>query len=223
MPTKPKPRWLDLRWLAAGLCALLLALPVQAAEGRTAASQKSTNKASAAKAGQTRVKSSRKSTRQRVPQKATAQVVAMADQGIGLFGAASYYGSGFHGRLTASGERFDKYDMTAASNRFPLGTWVAVRRESDGRCVIVRINDRMHPRHRTRIIDLSRGAAEQLRMISAGVVMVRVAPLPGAPDGDAKTVCEQTFFADSVNSCPDCEDATSPLPETSELAEGASP
>jgi len=95
----------------------------------------------------------------------------------GLHGSASFYGRGFHGRPTATGETFDARGFTAASNRFPLGSWVAVRRLDNNRCAIVKINDRMHARHRKRIIDVSRGVAEYLDMIRAGVVLVRVAPL----------------------------------------------
>lgn len=94
----------------------------------------------------------------------------------GLSGSASFYGHGFTGRKVASGERFDVRDFTAASNVFPLGSWVVVHRLDNDRCAVVKINDRMGT-HRSRIIDLSRAAAEHLRMISAGVVMVRVTPL----------------------------------------------
>lgn len=92
-------------------------------------------------------------------------------------GLASYYGSKFHGRKTASGERFDKTAFTAASNRFPLGSSVAVRRPANGLCVVVRINDRMHSRHRARIVDLSKAAADYLEMRQAGVTRVEVVRL----------------------------------------------
>lgn len=91
-------------------------------------------------------------------------------------GRASFYGHGFTGRMTASGERFHHATISAASNRFPLGTLVAVRRVLSARCVVVRINDRMG--HRTRVIDLSREAAVRLGMIEAGVTDVEVVPLP---------------------------------------------
>ncbi|NJD25146.1 MAG: septal ring lytic transglycosylase RlpA family protein [Betaproteobacteria bacterium] len=100
----------------------------------------------------------------------------------GLHGQASFYGPGFHGRRTANGEIFDQRGFSAASNRFPLGTWVAVRRLDDERCVILRVNDRMHPAHRRRIIDVSRAAADTLGMVNAGVVLVRVVPLNGPRD-----------------------------------------
>lgn len=94
-------------------------------------------------------------------------------------GLASYYGKTkrFHGRPTASGERFDPALHTAASNIFPLGTWVAVKRTDTGHCTVVRINDRMHAKHRKRVVDLSLAAAKVLDMMVAGVVAVEVLPL----------------------------------------------
>jgi rare lipoprotein A len=91
-------------------------------------------------------------------------------------GRASFYSTAFHGRRTASGEAYQHHVISAASNRFPLGTVVAVRRVPSARCVVVRINDRMG--HRKRVIDLSREAAVRLGMIDAGVVDVEVTPLP---------------------------------------------
>lgn len=93
-----------------------------------------------------------------------------------LSGKASFYAPRFGGRRTASGERFEHHTISAASNRFPIGTLVAVRRVLSARCVVVRINDRMG--HRSRVIDLSREAAERLGMIDAGVTEVEVALLP---------------------------------------------
>jgi len=91
-------------------------------------------------------------------------------------GRASFYSTAFHGRRTASGETYQHQVISAASNRFPIGTLVAVRRVPSARCVVVRINDRMG--HRKRVIDLSREAAVALGMIEAGVVDVEVTPLP---------------------------------------------
>ncbi len=96
---------------------------------------------------------------------------------VGLQGLASYYSNRFAGRKTASGERYDPQVFGAASNRFPLGTRLIVRRLDNSRCVIVRINDRMHPKHQKRIIDLSYGVAKTLDMLRHGVILVRVEPL----------------------------------------------
>jgi len=87
-------------------------------------------------------------------------------------GRASYYGRGFAGHKTASGERFDPNAMTAASPSLPFGTRVRVSR-ANGRSVIVRINDRCGCPG-GRIVDLSEGAARKLGMIKEGVVTVRV-------------------------------------------------
>lgn len=88
-------------------------------------------------------------------------------------GPASYYGKGFVGKKTASGERFDPNKMTAAHPRLPLGTKVRVTRKSTGASVVVRVNDRCGCTH-GRIIDLSEGAARKLNMIREGVVQVRL-------------------------------------------------
>ena len=133
----------------------------------------------------------------------------------GLHGSASFYGAGFHGRRTATGETFDLRGFTAASNHFPLGSWVAVRRLDSDRCAIVKVNDRMHSRHKRRIIDVSRAVAEYLDMIRAGVVLVRVAPLKGGPRNDR--TCLASFAGgeaadDEPLSRPQWRDA-SPVPQ----------
>mgnify|MGYP002619655697 CR=1 FL=1 len=91
-------------------------------------------------------------------------------------GMASWYGPGFHGRTTASGERFNRRAFTAAHRTLPMGTLVRVRRLDTGRHVDVRINDR-GPYAQGRIIDLSQRAARALRMEREGVVRVEVTVL----------------------------------------------
>ena len=83
-------------------------------------------------------------------------------------GRASWYGPGFHGRLTASGERYDQYALTAAHKTLPFGTLVRVRSLVNGREVDVRITDR-GPFVAGRIIDVSQAAAEALGMRGQGV------------------------------------------------------
>lgn len=83
-------------------------------------------------------------------------------------GQASWYGPGFQGRRTASGERYDMHALTAAHRTLPFGTLVRVRSLVNGREVDVRINDR-GPFSRGRVIDLSRAAAETLDMLGFGV------------------------------------------------------
>ena len=82
-------------------------------------------------------------------------------------GKASWYGPGFHGKRTASGERFDMNELTAAHRTLPFGTRVRVHNPRNGREVVVRINDR-GPRIPERIIDLSRAAAAELELLQAG-------------------------------------------------------
>jgi rare lipoprotein A len=86
-------------------------------------------------------------------------------------GHASWYGPGFHGRRTASGERFNSAAMTAAHRTLPFGTKVRVVDEETGRSVVVRINDR-GPFKPGRVIDLARGPASALGLTSAGVARV---------------------------------------------------
>lgn len=83
-------------------------------------------------------------------------------------GSASWYGPRFHGRRTASGERYDMHGFTAAHRTLPFGTMVRVRSMVNGREVDVRVNDR-GPFSRHRVIDLSRGAAEALGMLGLGI------------------------------------------------------
>lgn len=88
-------------------------------------------------------------------------------------GGASWYGPGFAGRRTASGEVFDPSQLTAAHRTLPFGTLVRVTDVATGAAVVVRINDR-GPFVPDRVIDLSRGAAEVLGSVRRGVIHVRV-------------------------------------------------
>lgn len=90
-----------------------------------------------------------------------------------LYGVASYYADKFNGRETANGEIYDSKKLTAACNVLPLGTWIRVTNLSNNRFVIVKTNDRLHARM-TRIVDLSRVAAEKLGYIGKGLTKVRV-------------------------------------------------
>src|SRR5512132_4451234 len=87
-------------------------------------------------------------------------------------GLASWYGPGFNGRTTASGQRFDQHELTAAHKKLPLGTKATVTNLRNGKTVEVEINDR-GPYARGRILDLSKAAAERLDMDS-GTTPVRV-------------------------------------------------
>lgn len=91
-------------------------------------------------------------------------------------GVASWYGPGFHGRATASGERYDQHGLTAAHRTWPLGTAVRVTHLANGRSLVVRINDR-GPFVDGREIDLSFEAARQLGIVRPGTARVRLDPI----------------------------------------------
>jgi len=85
----------------------------------------------------------------------------------------SWYGPGFHGRLTANGERFNQNGLTAAHKTLPFGTRLKVCYK---RCAVVRVNDR-GPFHGDREVDLSKGAADKIGLTSFGVGRVKVTRL----------------------------------------------
>lgn len=92
-------------------------------------------------------------------------------------GVASWYGRQFHGKKTASGEVFDQNGLTAAHRSLPLNCYVKVTNKSNGKSVVVKVNDR-GPFSSNRVMDLSYGAAKQIGLVNAGsgnVVIERVA------------------------------------------------
>ena len=97
-------------------------------------------------------------------------------------GVASWYGKDFHGRRTANGERYDMNDLTAAHRTLPFGTLLEVRNARNGRSVVVRVNDR-GPFSKSRILDLSYGAAREIGLVRAGTAPVELylASRGGAP------------------------------------------
>ena len=90
-----------------------------------------------------------------------------------IYGLASFYGNQFQGRPTSSGEIFSQTKFTCACNMLPLGTWIKVTNLKNGKSVVVKVNDRLHPRMR-RIADLSKVAAKQLGYIGWGITRVKV-------------------------------------------------
>ncbi|WP_339914523.1 septal ring lytic transglycosylase RlpA family protein [uncultured Brevundimonas sp.] len=102
------------------------------------------------------------------------------DTDYDVVGMASWYGDQFNGRPTATGEIFDMYAMTAAHKTLPLPGLVEVTNTANGRRAILRVNDR-GPFVDGRVIDLSRGAAEALGLLSQGVGEVRVRYVGRAP------------------------------------------
>ena len=89
------------------------------------------------------------------------------------YGIASYYADKFNGRPTASGEIYSHQKLTAACNILPLGTWVKVTNLRNNKFVIVKTNDRLHPRMK-RIVDLSKSAAQALAYTGRGLTQVKV-------------------------------------------------
>jgi len=101
-------------------------------------------------------------------------------------GMASWYGDDFHGRLTANGEVFDMASLTAAHPTLPIPSYARVTNLSNGKSLVVRVNDR-GPYHGNRLIDVSNKAAELLEFKGRGIARVRVeyvgrAPLEGSDD-----------------------------------------
>lgn len=88
-------------------------------------------------------------------------------------GVASWYGPGFHGKKTSSGEVYDMHEMTAAHNVLPLHTLVKVKNLSNNKEIVVRVNDR-GPFVDDRVIDLSLAAAKDLDMVRCGTTPVRI-------------------------------------------------
>lgn len=132
-------------------------------------------------------------------------VLASAD-GYHERGVASWYGPGFHAASTSNGERYDMYAMTAAHKTLPLPAFVQVTNLSNGRHVIVRVNDR-GPFKDGRIIDLSYTAAAKLDMLKAGTTFVEVRALtpmqkatpPPAPPPTSDLYVQAGAFATEAN------------------------
>lgn len=99
--------------------------------------------------------------------------VPREDPNYSEVGMASWYGPNFHGRLTANGEIYDMYALTAAHTTLPLPSYVRVTNLENGASLVVRVNDR-GPFHDNRIIDLSAGAADLLGIIQVGTARVQV-------------------------------------------------
>lgn len=100
------------------------------------------------------------------------EVKAVAPKEVRI-GTASYYGPGFHGRRTASGERFNMNALTAAHRHYPFGTMLRVTNLRNQRATMVRVNDR-GPFHKRRVLDLSRGAAREIGLTGAGTGSVKI-------------------------------------------------
>lgn len=114
---------------------------------------------------------------------------ALTETGYTAQGAASWYGPYFHGRLTANGETYDQYDLTAAHRTLPLGTFVKVTNRHNGQSVVVRINDRgPYVDEDYRIIDLSYRAAQMLNGTEQGVMPIDLVILEKVPETQTKPI-----------------------------------
>lgn len=121
-------------------------------------------------------------------------------------GIASYYGSYFHGRKTASGELYNQYKLTAAHKTLPLGTIVKVTNVANDKSVIVKINDR-GPYVKGRVIDVSTKAADLLGFKQKGTAQVLVEVIN--PD-EVPDVLEQKENLDSLKEVKDTNEVSNP-------------
>jgi len=111
-------------------------------------------------------------------------------------GVASWYGPGFHGRFTASGELYDMDALTAAHRSLPFGTLVEVRNLENGATVRVKINDR-GPFLKHRVLDLSRAAAQRLGIIGPGTALVEIVAVGVEPIGGFSYTVQIGAFRDA--------------------------
>jgi rare lipoprotein A len=119
-------------------------------------------------------------------------------------GSASYYGNEFQGRKTASGQKYDKRKYTAAHRTYSFGTKLKVTNLTNGKSVVVTVNDR-GPYTNQRLIDLSYAAAKDIDMIKAGIAQVRIDvvsdnySIPKSPTKKQPThIVEDGFYSKSL-------------------------
>ena len=121
------------------------------------------------------------------PEKISRQKICFSDPfwTLGEVGRASWYGDPFHGRVTANGEIYNMYELTAAHRALPFGTQIRVTNIRNARSVVLRVNDR-GPYISGRFLDVSYGAATALNFVGSGVVPVKaeVVRFPEKYDGD---------------------------------------
>src|SRR5215472_1895811 len=142
------------------------------------------------------------------PERSGAEPPPLAGVQVGI---ASWYGKEFHGRLTANGETYDMYQVTAAHRTAALGTYALVTNLENGQAVRVRINDR-GPFKYNRILDLSYAAARQLNLVQPGLARVKVEflddslplmapavmPISVVQEASRSTLVSQTLGAQSL-------------------------
>ena len=193
-------------WLAAALCMLTPAMVV-AANSEAVADITTAVEAAPGKNRQPRSKSSQSqgtdTKRAKVTLPTREDTAPNTMETKGLRGKASFYSPRFQGRKTASGDIFNNKLFTAASNLIPLGTLVAVRRPDTNLCVVVKVNDRMHPKHQARVIDLSHSAAKYLDMVRDGVVKVQIMKVPAGATEGSTIDCAMGYELEET--CEHCE------------------
>jgi len=141
---------------------------------------------------------------------ALASLSGQADPWYSQKGQASYYGKGFHGKKTASGETFSQTEMTAAHRQLPLGSKVLVENLETGEKIEVKINDRgPYAEPKRRIIDLSKAAADSIGLVEQGVGPVRVTVTERPPT--AKQVDEDMLYEVQLGAFEDNEQASAVL------------
>jgi rare lipoprotein A (peptidoglycan hydrolase) len=133
--------------------------------------------------------------------------------GKNIKGVASFYSVSLDGTITATGEKFRNEKLTAASNNLPLNTWVLVTNSKNGKTVILRINDRMHPRmaKKGRVVDVSVRVARKLDFVEAGLTKVKVETLTIVPS--PKTLTDSSHKLPAPK--PDSLKNASPAPPDS--------
>ncbi len=149
------------------------------------------------------------------------EVLASADNFVER-GVASWYGPDFHGHSTSSGEVYDMYAMTAAHRTLPIPCYARVTNLSNGRSVVVRVNDR-GPFVANRIIDLSYSAASRLDIVRTGTAFVEVRTVGAGDNGGVAPpvqVSAVTTMSPSVQSMPSTAAAPS-VPSASPVADAA--
>lgn len=140
------------------------------------------------------------------PQLKLATLVALAGITVALpasadSGTASYYGHELAGRPTASGERFNPNGLTAAHRSLPLGTRLVVTNIANGRSVVVRVNDR-GPFVRSRVLDVSLGAARALGFTAAGTARVHFVAVSGSRPAAARQETVQESLPPATETSP---------------------
>ncbi len=134
-------------------------------------------------------------------------------------GIASWYGPGFDGRPTASGERYDMHRFTAAHPNLPFGTVVRVTNLDNGRSVEVVVEDR-GPFKKGRIIDLSRAAADEIGLIGPGTARVEVRVVAAAPPLAELYIVQAGAFEEPERAQALADELRATYPETAVQSDG---